>query len=79
MNGLGRNYIDEKGNYHNVQQFTLAQIFDSGVEEGYRRAKLEQSVSRTQVADLFYGMSDTMQMAVLDIMKVTQQKGESNE
>ena len=76
MNGLGKNYIDENGNYHNVQQFTLAQIFDSGVEEGYRRSKLQ---SRDMVADLFYGMSDTMQMAVLDIMKVTQQKGESNE
>ena len=38
-----KNYIDEKGNYHNVQNLTLAQIYDSGVEEGYRIAKQEAS------------------------------------
>lgn len=36
-----KNYIDEKGNYHNIQNMTLAQIYDSGVEEGYRIAKQE--------------------------------------
>ena len=36
-----KNYIDEKGNYHNIQNLTLAQIYDSGVEEGYRIAKQE--------------------------------------
>lgn len=34
-----KNYIDEKGNYHNIQNLTLTQIYDSGVEEGYRVAK----------------------------------------
>lgn len=38
-----KNYIDEKGNYHNIQNLTLAQIYDSGVEEGYRIAKQEDS------------------------------------
>jgi len=38
-----KNYIDEKGNYHNIQNFTLTQIYDSGVEEGYRIAKMEVS------------------------------------
>lgn len=37
-----KNYIDEKGNYHNVENLTLAQIYDKGVEEGYRIAKREQ-------------------------------------
>ena len=37
-----KNYIDEKGNYHNVQNLTLTQIYDSGVEEGYRIAKQEK-------------------------------------
>lgn len=37
-----KNYIDEKGNYHNVENLTLAQIHDRGVEEGYRIAKMEQ-------------------------------------
>lgn len=36
------NYIDEKGNYHNIENLTLAQIHDRGVEEGYRIAKMEE-------------------------------------
>lgn len=36
-----KNYIDEKGNYHNIENLTLAQIYDRGVEEGYRIAKEE--------------------------------------
>ena len=36
-----KNYIDEKGNYHNIENLTLTQIYDSGVEEGYRIAKQE--------------------------------------
>jgi hypothetical protein len=36
-----KNYIDEKGNYHNVENLTLTQIYDSGVQEGYRIAKQE--------------------------------------
>lgn len=37
-----KNYIDRKGVYHNIQNFTLAQIYDSGVEQGYRLAKMEE-------------------------------------
>ena len=37
-----RNYIDEKGNYHNIENLTLTQIYDRGVEEGYRIAKTEE-------------------------------------
>lgn len=37
-----KNYIDEKGNYHNIENLSLAQIFDSGVEQGYKIAKFEQ-------------------------------------
>ena len=33
-----KNYIDEKGNYHNIENLTLAQIYASGVQEGYRIA-----------------------------------------
>lgn len=36
-----KNYIDEKGNYHNIENLTLTQIYDRGVEEGYRIAKQE--------------------------------------
>lgn len=36
-----KNYIDEKGNYHNIENLTLTQIYDRGVEEGYRIAKME--------------------------------------
>lgn len=31
---MKQNYIDGKGNYHNEQNLTLAQIYDSGVEFG---------------------------------------------
>ena len=37
-----KNYIDEKGNYHNIENLTLTQIYDRGVEEGYRIAKTEE-------------------------------------
>ena len=44
MNEPKKNYIDEHGNYMNVQNFTLTQIYDSGVEEGFRIAKQEQNL-----------------------------------
>ena len=31
---MKQNYIDGKGNYHNELNYTLAQIYDSGVEFG---------------------------------------------
>ncbi len=37
-----KNYIDERGNYHNIENLTLRQIYDRGAEEGYRIAKMEQ-------------------------------------
>lgn len=40
-----KNYIDEKGNYHNIENLTLAQIHDRGVEEGYRIAKQESGIN----------------------------------
>lgn len=39
---MKKNYIDEKGNYHNVQNLTLTQIYDSGVEDGYKMGKEAQ-------------------------------------
>lgn len=33
-----KNYIDEKGNYHNIDNFSLSQIYESGVADGYRLA-----------------------------------------
>lgn len=36
-----KNYIDAKGNYHNVENLTLTQIHDRASEEGYRLGKAE--------------------------------------
>jgi hypothetical protein len=36
-----KNYIDERGNYHNVENLTLTQIHDRASEEGYRLGKVE--------------------------------------
>ena len=36
-----KNYIDSKGNYINSQNLSLADIYNSGLEEGYRIAKDE--------------------------------------
>ena len=33
---MKQNYIDGKGNYHNELNYTLAQIYDSGVEFGFK-------------------------------------------
>lgn len=45
-----KNYIDEKGNYHNVENLTLAQIHDRGVEEGYRIAKMEEQEKALRIS-----------------------------
>ena len=45
-----KNYIDEKGNYHNVENLTLAQIYDKGVEEGYRIAKMEEQEKALRIS-----------------------------
>lgn len=34
-----KNYIDEKGNYHNIENLTLAQIYQRGVEEGRQKER----------------------------------------
>lgn len=34
-----KNYIDEKGNYHNVENLTLAQIYKRGEVEGLTKAQ----------------------------------------
>ena len=39
-----KNYIDEKGNYHNIENLTFAQIYASGVQEGYRKARKENDM-----------------------------------
>lgn len=36
-----KNYIDERGDYHNVENLTLTQIHDRAGEEGYRLGKAE--------------------------------------
>jgi hypothetical protein len=36
-----KNYIDKKGNYQNVENLSLAQIYDRGHEDGYKLAKAE--------------------------------------
>ena len=41
-----KNYIDEKGNYHNIENLTLAQIYEKGVKDGYKIAKMEQQENR---------------------------------
>ena len=46
-----KNYIDERGNYHNIENLTLAQIYDKGVEEGYRIAKMEQEARKYDDCD----------------------------
>lgn len=38
---MKQNYIDEKGNYHNELNLTLAQIYDSGVDFGRSVAKAD--------------------------------------
>ena len=44
-----KNYIDERGNYHNVENLTLTQIHDRASEEGYRLGKAEAIAA----ADIF--------------------------
>lgn len=42
-----KNYIDERGNYHNVENLTLTQIHDRASEEGYRLGKAEAQQKNT--------------------------------
>jgi len=41
-----KNYIDERGNYHNVENLTLTQIHDRASEEGYRLGKAEHDATQ---------------------------------
>lgn len=41
MTKPSKNYIDKNGNYHNIENLTLAEIYRKGVDDGYKIAKLE--------------------------------------
>lgn len=45
-----KNYIDEKGNYQNIENLTLIQIYNQGYNEGYRDGTLDRIHSKESSA-----------------------------
>ena len=52
---MKKNYIDEKGNYINVENLSLAEIYNRGREEGYKKGYVDGSLKTpnpmTETAD----------------------------
>ena len=46
-----KNYIDDKGNYQNVENLTLAQIYNEGVKAGIAISKMIKSNQEDQNGD----------------------------
>lgn len=46
-----KNYIDEKGNYINVENLPLIEIFNRGKVEGYKKGFIQGSMSKSESGD----------------------------
>ena len=43
---MKKNYIDEKGNYINAENLSLAEIYNRGREEGYKKGFIDGTLNR---------------------------------
>lgn len=41
-----KNYIDEKGNYINIENLSLAEIYNEGKVEGYKKGFIDGTLNR---------------------------------
>ena len=41
-----RNHFDEKGNYVNCENLTLAQIYERGMDEGYKKGYVDGALHK---------------------------------
>lgn len=53
-----KNYFDDKGNYINVENLSLAEIFNRGREEGYKKGYIDGSLvmKEESVTDMANGL-----------------------
>ena len=54
-----KNYFDDKGNYINVENLSLREIYERGFDEGYKRgypdgALHNKELSGSELADLLF-------------------------
>ena len=54
-----KNYFDDKGNYINVENLSLKEIFERGFDEGFKRGYLEgalhnKEMTLSEYADLYF-------------------------
>lgn len=47
-----KNYIDKSGNYVNIENLTLTEIFNRGREEGYKAGYIHGSLSRPELMNI---------------------------
>ena len=49
---MAKNYIDEKGNYINVENLSLIEIYNEGRVEGYKRGYVHGCLSRPELENI---------------------------
>ena len=54
-----KNYFDDKGNYINVENLSLREIYERGFDEGFKRGYLEgalhnKEMTPSEYADLYF-------------------------
>ena len=59
MDNPKKNYFDDKGNYINVENLSLREIYERGFDEGYKRgypdgALHNKELSGSELADLLF-------------------------
>ena len=51
------NYFDEHGNYINVENLSLSEIYKRGAEEGYKKGYIDASISK-ETTECSVGISE---------------------
>lgn len=51
-----KNYIDDKGNYQNVENLTLAEIYNKGMQEGYKAGFVAGNRDEKEHQDVIAGL-----------------------
>lgn len=59
MDNPKKNYFDEKGNYINVENLSLREIFERGFDEGFKKGYIDgalhnKDMSVSEYADMYF-------------------------
>lgn len=69
-----KNYIDAKGNYHNVENLTLTQIHDRASEEGYRLGMTEGLKTVIEGSDILPQLVEIIRDILPQLVEIAKEK-----